>query len=786
MQRGWLFHAPFHGNYGCGELQAGMSESGRFCATRVASFLLCFLAFVTTARAQTPATSAAARGPAPQAPATTLKPIPIKPPPGIGNLEPIYMLHSFQLCCNFMIPGIISPGSPTSGGPNWPAAINSNLVPAATNGVRFYITPLPASELPSPGAPGRPPAGGTWPQSGVSVPLYVNFFTRQASLDGVTACCAISTSSGAPIIDTEVIYLDMLPIGVVYMPPGDPRATGSFMPQQKYTTQNANQTSTTKVTNSVIGDTGGFSLGAPGVSLTGSYGTSSQDQSTNLQQQIISFLSGASAVGPGGYPGQADTIEVIVNPTFDVTYLAAYSYSNQIPPIPASPVVLNISQHTPKRGEPGGPTDTSSTTQWEACNFTPQQLQSGGPAATCLQFILPVPNQGVLPVNPVTGTLGPLPPASTLEQRALQLDPMVPPTNVLLPGGGVKPLPGFPGIQGSPASAPPSVLSNPRFLPLGLDGENPQAYPWHYCEDPAPTPFSAILTSLNSTQFTTTTKTTGAVNFTLNAVQLGTALLGSVSGTGEGSGSGSGSGSAGGGGSSGYTASVSFGTSWELDTSISTTLQKTLTLTSQGNFGSGMTPQLYSAAAPGNPSNEWTANTTYPNTGSAIGNFVLPTIDNTYVYEVKTGGVSGTTEPTWCTTAGCTVKDGTVVWVLFSNTCDALPWFTTYTYYDEASNTVLFWTTPEPTGTVLVTGSAQSTQLAGLRVVFTQGNGASSGTVFTGSKGQFSVKLPPGDYTYQILDSTGHLLTPTPVPVNVPANQTLPVRLPTITLSGIR
>jgi hypothetical protein len=53
----------------------------------------------------------------------------------------------------------------------------------------------------------------------------------------------------------------------------------------------------------------------------------------------------------------------------------------------------------------------------------------------------------------------------------------------------------------------------------------------------------------------------------------------------------------------------------------------------------------------------WTANTVY-----SAGAYVVPTIANNRVYKCTTAGTSGGSQPTWPTTAGGTVTDGTVVW----------------------------------------------------------------------------------------------------------------------------
>jgi hypothetical protein len=46
----------------------------------------------------------------------------------------------------------------------------------------------------------------------------------------------------------------------------------------------------------------------------------------------------------------------------------------------------------------------------------------------------------------------------------------------------------------------------------------------------------------------------------------------------------------------------------------------------------------------------------------ALGDAVRPTARNGYTYECTTAGTTGSTEPTWPTTVGATVTDGTVTW----------------------------------------------------------------------------------------------------------------------------
>lgn len=53
----------------------------------------------------------------------------------------------------------------------------------------------------------------------------------------------------------------------------------------------------------------------------------------------------------------------------------------------------------------------------------------------------------------------------------------------------------------------------------------------------------------------------------------------------------------------------------------------------------------------------WQASTAY-----GIGDYVLPTTPNGRLYKCTTAGTTGAAEPTWPTTDGGTVNDGTAVW----------------------------------------------------------------------------------------------------------------------------
>jgi len=60
---------------------------------------------------------------------------------------------------------------------------------------------------------------------------------------------------------------------------------------------------------------------------------------------------------------------------------------------------------------------------------------------------------------------------------------------------------------------------------------------------------------------------------------------------------------------------------------------------------------------------EWVASTAY-----SLGDTAEPTVDNTYRYSVTVAGTSSGTEPTWPTSIGSTVVDGTVTWQCIAKT----------------------------------------------------------------------------------------------------------------------
>ena len=82
------------------------------------------------------------------------------------------------------------------------------------------------------------------------------------------------------------------------------------------------------------------------------------------------------------------------------------------------------------------------------------------------------------------------------------------------------------------------------------------------------------------------------------------------------------------------------------------------------------------AAAPA----DWAATTTYD-----LADEAKSTVDNGFWYECTTAGTSDGTEPTWPTTIGATVTDGSVVW-----TCEAILYTHTMLFQNESNHFVGF------------------------------------------------------------------------------------------------
>ena len=62
----------------------------------------------------------------------------------------------------------------------------------------------------------------------------------------------------------------------------------------------------------------------------------------------------------------------------------------------------------------------------------------------------------------------------------------------------------------------------------------------------------------------------------------------------------------------------------------------------------------------GNDASVWVGSTAYGGTSEPL--HVIPSVTNTYFYRATTAGTSDASEPTWPTTVGETVVDGTVTW----------------------------------------------------------------------------------------------------------------------------
>lgn len=74
-------------------------------------------------------------------------------------------------------------------------------------------------------------------------------------------------------------------------------------------------------------------------------------------------------------------------------------------------------------------------------------------------------------------------------------------------------------------------------------------------------------------------------------------------------------------------------------------------------------PSAYSSIGTGN----WSADSTWASvwaasTSQSLGSWRRPSVSNNYIYECTTAGTTGSSEPTWPTTVGNTVADGTATW----------------------------------------------------------------------------------------------------------------------------
>jgi len=114
-------------------------------------------------------------------------------------------------------------------------------------------------------------------------------------------------------------------------------------------------------------------------------------------------------------------------------------------------------------------------------------------------------------------------------------------------------------------------------------------------------------------------------------------------------------------------------------TASASATQVTLTLKSKGARGSNYITFQDSSLVPSGfvstiSGAVWTLTTA--KTTSAPISFAVPTVSNGFYYKCTTGGTTGGTEPTWPTTIGTTVSDGSVVWTCWGKvlTGNATTW----------------------------------------------------------------------------------------------------------------
>lgn len=102
---------------------------------------------------------------------------------------------------------------------------------------------------------------------------------------------------------------------------------------------------------------------------------------------------------------------------------------------------------------------------------------------------------------------------------------------------------------------------------------------------------------------------------------------------------------------------------------------------------------------------KWTASTAY-----ALNDYVMPNTTNGRIYKCTTAGTSAATEPTWPTTAGGTVTDGTAVWTEQTTALEAgtFPEVANAGAYARQSLNPLDanWTAPDGVGGVTANASA--------------------------------------------------------------------------------
>ncbi len=443
----------------------------------------------------------------------------------------------FQKCCTLVaVQGVVGGNGPAE----WPA--KNNLL-----GWNFDFQP----------AQGFPNMKGV----GVGSPLWVNFATNQVSCDGVTVCGQVGFAQ--PLYYQQVVYLDVLPVGVIYVPPGDPSATNSTAcpPYQSCVPiQNFNVANTTSTTSTKVIASSGTPGGSPVVlSLTFLGGSPAASPTTSASDsQSVMASAQLSTHGPGGYPGGNDRIMFYASPAFEITYIGAWAYNGGHYVVPASG--QSIATIAP----------TIATNSWVICSpmvFELQKYIAGDTQQAdtrCLNGVHTSAAPSAVNSTALTGRQGT---ALTPAQRLLQLDPFVPGSLPVVTAAALSANAGAP-------TADPGVLSNgQRFqlLPYGAGDAPTTGYSWSLCADSAIYGFGNSVAKMITTSATATTNFSGGISLLINpvavagaALKLATGVELPVPGT-----------------------PVSVGDAWTITTTVTNSTTQATQWNVSGNFGGG-------------------------------------------------------------------------------------------------------------------------------------------------------------------------------------------------------
>ena len=443
----------------------------------------------------------------------------------------------FQKCCTLVaVQGVVGGNGPAE----WPA--KNNLL-----GWNFDFQP----------AQGFPNMKGV----GVGSPLWVNFATNQVSCDGVTVCGQVGFAQ--PLYYQQVVYLDVLPVGVIYVPPGDPSATNSTACppfQSCVPIQNFNVANTTSTTSTKVIASSGTPGGSPVVlSLTFLGGSPAASPTTSASDsQSVMASAQLSTHGPGGYPGGNDRIMFYASPAFEITYIGAWAYNAGHYVVPASG--QSIATIAP----------TIATNSWVICSpmvFELQKYIAGDTQQAdtrCLNGVHTSAAPSAVNSTALTGRQGT---ALAPAQRLLQLDPFVPGSLPVVTAAVLSANAGAP-------TAEPSVLSNgQRFqlLPYGAGDAPTTGYSWSLCADSAIYGFGNSVAKMTTTSATATTNFSGGISLLINpvavagaALKLATGVELPVPGT-----------------------PVSMGDAWTITTTVTNSTTQMTQWNVSGNFGGG-------------------------------------------------------------------------------------------------------------------------------------------------------------------------------------------------------